>query len=264
MGNVIETTNLEATSSVLTNGQDFYAEGLKSTTSYNYYDEIIVNQNLPSFLQKEASTTNSKGQTIKKETKYPDNLPNEYVSLLQNNMLTIPVQTHYYEDGVLINSKKTEFNGTYPSLVKTAKGGDGISNLDPRVHYEQYRNGNPVQVRQVNGTPTVLIWGYDQRYVVAKIENTTYAQIEGLSEFGSAFTISEGLSVLQTNQLRNQLSNALVTTYTYEPLIGVTSITGPDNNTFYYEYDDFHRLKYVKDKDQNLVGKNEYNYRTQN
>ena len=63
------------------------------------------------------------------------------------------------------------------------------------------------------------------------------------------------------NLLRDQLSNSMITTYTYDPLIGVTSITDPRGNVVYYDYDDFHRLQFVKDRDGNVVSKTEYNYK---
>ena len=61
--------------------------------------------------------------------------------------------------------------------------------------------------------------------------------------------------------LRASLPESQVTTYTYDPLIGVTSIADPRGNTIYYEYDPFNRLKHVKDKDGNILSQNEYNYK---
>lgn len=55
----------------------------------------------------------------------------------------------------------------------------------------------------------------------------------------------------------------MVTTYTYDPLIGVTSITDPKGYTTYYEYDDFNRLKRVKDADEKILSQSEYHYKGQ-
>jgi len=53
----------------------------------------------------------------------------------------------------------------------------------------------------------------------------------------------------------------MVTTYTYDPLIGVTSVTDPRGYTMYYEYDEFQRLEFVKDEDGNIYSENQYNYK---
>ena len=70
-------------------------------------------------------------------------------------------------------------------------------------------------------------------------------------------------NLAQLNGLRTNpnLSQAMVTTYTYEPLVGVTSITDPRGYTTTYIYDDFNRLKEVRDEDNNLVTDYEYHYK---
>jgi YD repeat-containing protein len=62
------------------------------------------------------------------------------------------------------------------------------------------------------------------------------------------------------NNLRNGLSNAMVTTYTYDPLIGITSMTDPKGYTVYYEYDALNRLVRVKDEDGKIMSENKYHY----
>jgi YD repeat-containing protein len=57
------------------------------------------------------------------------------------------------------------------------------------------------------------------------------------------------------------LTNSLVTTYTYKPLIGMTSQTDPNGVTTYYEYDSFGRLKFIKDDKGNMLKKYEYHYK---
>lgn len=63
------------------------------------------------------------------------------------------------------------------------------------------------------------------------------------------------------DELRLFPINAQMTTYTTEPLIGVTSITDPNNNTTHYEYDGLGRLKLVRDQDGNIVKTIDYNYK---
>lgn len=60
--------------------------------------------------------------------------------------------------------------------------------------------------------------------------------------------------------LRQALPNALVTTYTYDPLIGMTSTTDPRGYTMYYEYDNKGRLIQNRDAEQNILEKVYYDY----
>ncbi len=52
----------------------------------------------------------------------------------------------------------------------------------------------------------------------------------------------------------------MVTTYTYDPLAGVTSETKINNRTEYYEYDFMSRLTVIRDHDRNILKKICYNY----
>jgi YD repeat-containing protein len=56
----------------------------------------------------------------------------------------------------------------------------------------------------------------------------------------------------------------MITTYTYKPLIGISTVTDPKGDTQTYIYDDFNRLKEVRDKDNNILSENQYHYRTPN
>jgi YD repeat-containing protein len=53
---------------------------------------------------------------------------------------------------------------------------------------------------------------------------------------------------------------ALMTTYTYDPLIGITSMTDPGNLTTFYEYDGQNRLAVVRDSKRKVLKTYKYNY----
>jgi YD repeat-containing protein len=58
-------------------------------------------------------------------------------------------------------------------------------------------------------------------------------------------------------------SDALMSTYTYDPGIGMTSQTDPSGHSTNYFYDSLRRLSYIKDQDGNILKKICYNYNGQ-
>jgi YD repeat-containing protein len=54
--------------------------------------------------------------------------------------------------------------------------------------------------------------------------------------------------------------NALMITYTYKPLTGITSQCDANNRITYYEYDGLGRLMMVRDQDNNIIKQIYYNY----
>ncbi len=176
----------------------------------------------------------------------------------------------------MLNTQRTDYkdwgnNKIFPQEVLVAKGANP---LEPRVTYTSYDGfGNPRQVAKADGTPITYIWGYNHQYPVAKLENTTYNavssyvnNIESKSNLDADHTMgdsgSEGALRQALNSLRTALpSDVMITTYTYDPMIGVTSMTDPRGYTVYYEYDTYNRLQYVRDAQGKLVSENKYHYK---
>lgn len=139
----------------------------------------------------------------------------------------------------------------YTSLTDSA-----IVNLSAYDTYgnltEQYKNYDKKEV---------YLWGYNGQYPVAKISGSDYATVSGyvnntvLQNPGSDAALS-----VQLNNIRAGLPNAQVTTYTYAPGIGLTSQTDPAGMTTYYEYDPFGRLLRIRDQNNNILQKFNYNY----
>jgi len=65
------------------------------------------------------------------------------------------------------------------------------------------------------------------------------------------------------DEVRLYPANAQMTTYTYDPLIGITSQCDMNNKITYYEYDGLGRLKDIKDQDGNIIKTVEYHYKGQ-
>ncbi len=230
-------------------------------------------------------TTNSKGEVLKTEIAYAHEKKD--IRLIDENRILIPLNQKSYKGTTELSEQNIIYedsNGNYlPKIIQTSKGSNS---LEDKVIYHSYDSkGNPLEVSKKDGTHIVYIWGYQQTQPIAKIENATYTgvttaiaslhedynsllKIQAISNNDDDNTIGESnigegklRKALKTLRNASSLSNAQVTTYTYDPLIGVTSITDPRGNTIYYTYDDFNRLQSVKDHEGHILSKNEYNYK---
>ncbi|WP_272150924.1 hypothetical protein [Tenacibaculum aiptasiae] len=132
-----------------------------------------------------------------------------------------------------------------------------------KMIYEEYDDkGNVLQYKVENGISTVLLWGYNKNYPIAKIENATLSEIAGALGVSAMVLKSYNENQLANiNNLRTLLDKSLITTYTHDPLVGVTSITDQRGEIMYYSYDDLNRLKYVKDSQGNILKENRYDYK---
>jgi len=165
------------------------------------------------------------------------------------------------------SSQRTNYVEWYPNIVlpesiETLKGAYNATTNNPetRIRFlSYYPNGNVKEVSKQDGTPIVYIWGYGQTQPIAKIENANFADIPTVIyddivsksnldiDAISELTFRDVLNNLRNPLFAPNLSKSQITTYTYDPLIGVTSITDPRGETIYYHYDNFNRLEYVKD-----------------
>lgn len=194
-----------------------------------------------------------------------------YQDLVNQNRI-VPIQESSYVNNEFISSSRINYkNWNYgsnaplisPESIVTKNKGQAVYETLATFNSYDVENGNLLESQKKEGIPISYIWGYNKTQLVAKVENATQAEITALSLDtilinNSASTDSDMQTELQ--KLRAGLPKAMVTTYTYKPLVGVTSITDQKGETIYYKYDSFNRLEYVTDKAGNVLSKNAYNY----
>jgi hypothetical protein len=248
-----------------------------TTVDYEY-DNITHNQ------ISKTTTTNSKGIVTLKKIFYPSDFDveklSEFQSLVNKGIEGIPIDIRQETNGKLISGQLLKYNdkGQVTELFQAENELGAILPIDTSNPYSygkrkllinyDINTGNIKEYNKENDISSVYLWGYNDQFPVAKIENATYTQVTATLTSTELTNIKEGSysdvtmrSVL--NKIRTSLANSLVTTYTYDPLIGVTSITDPSGYTSYYVYDDFNRLQFIKDKDGKVLKSYKYHYQGQ-
>ena len=125
--------------------------------------------------------------------------------------------------------------------------------------------GNITSVKEKGGPQTVILWGYGRRLPVAVIENASISEVyealggqEVLIEASAGLDVPSDSYLQQLADLRTELPNAHVTTYTHIPGKGIGSVTDPAGVKTTFEYDHAGRLTCIRDNDGNKV--EEYDY----
>src|SRR5207237_971136 len=103
-------------------------------------------------------------------------------------------------------------------------------------------------------------------YVVAEVIGASLSSVLSTPNLNMAVienatgTYTDAQVRAELSKIRNNLTSAHLITYTYDPLVGITSQTDANNRTTYYEYDASGRLKSIKDQDGNILRRFDYNY----
>jgi YD repeat-containing protein len=245
---------------------------LQRTTRY-YYDN-------PEHLQiTRTEVIDSQGDTLLTKVYYPDDLATlgglttaqqnaiKKLNLNDQHRVSQPIQTESYRNGSLLTTQRTLYKDwgsgiVLPEIIETKKG--STAPFEKRIRYHKYDpQGNPLEVSQADGSPISYLWGYQGKYPVAKIANATHAQATatGLNLTILNAPASDTQLRSELNKLRSGLPGAMVTTYTYQPLVGATSTTDPSGYTTYYSYDPYNRLQDIKDNDSFLQQEYLYHYK---
>lgn len=229
---------------------DYLPTEVIKTTNFTYNNLGIV---------KTIDYTSSKGEIIKQEFKYlTDYNSNITINPVLSAMRSMNMVNHKIEAFEWVNNKivsaefyKYDYTSS-PKLKQNYKietstplapseytGLDAYGNLAASTDYKLKTtvinydtHGNPLNIETKDGILTTYTWDTTGQYPLTK-------------------TISKGAISLSES-------------WTWKPLVGMLSHTDQGGLTFTYEYDDFGRLKLVKDPNGNILNYYEYHYKTQN
>lgn len=248
---------------------DYYPSGSKSeTVEYKYISD---------YSNKIRKIIKSDGVIVEKkylfDSSYPAGSPERNIQYIFNNLYAIDSEKRTIKGKVLSN-QTVKYNNFLVGYNKVPK---------PSEIYKETLNGNPDNVLKIisynskgkvvetlaDDIPSVTIWGYNDTLPIAKIIGANYNQVSA-----AATDIINKSNIDIDNVSENNLISALdafrtnpnfnafkITTYTYDPLIGVTSITQPSGTREIYKYDLKNRLEKVVDVDGNIIKEHKYNYK---
>ncbi|MGJ1421058.1 hypothetical protein ACR79T_15670 [Sphingobacterium spiritivorum] len=184
------------------------------------------------------------------------------------HLSTIPIRVSAYKGNELINSSfntaKTFGTNIFPYRMVEQRGGEIVKQLTVSV-YDTF--GNPGEIKKNQSAYTVYLWGYNGQYPVAEIVNAHYNDVvsaiggQSVVDALNSGTITADYIRQKMDILRSNLPGSQVTSYTYKPLVGMTSKTDAKGQTEYYQYDGLQRLQHILDQFQQLRQSYHYHYR---
>ncbi|WP_276679867.1 hypothetical protein [Empedobacter brevis] len=234
-----------------------------SSKEYKYKSKILN-------LLSEESSSNSKNEKITTEYLYSSDLIGKepYTKeLTELNRVLEPVITKQKVGDLYISETHNQYNLFQNIIQKSAthqKKGAEINigtSTDRKITYDFYDNkGNILQYTLENSMPVTVVWDYTGQYPVAKIEGISLSEFQETSYFISILE-NGNLSEEDEKYLRDYYPNAMITTYQYKPLVGLTKIMQPNGQTEYYKYDATNRLEEIRNDKKEVIKTFKYNYK---
>jgi hypothetical protein len=266
----------------------------KSTIYYHYNNNLLTDSlvekenyfyHAENLLVNKLENFDSQGNKHIKTTTYVPDISGEiYTGMKSRYMIGTPIEEFTEKNGSILSAKLSTYqytNNMYlPSQEYTLSkntpinknafsrytGGVVNASYDfPDLSFESYDSkGNFTSVLEKETNRTIYIWSYNYQYLVAKIQNATLSEIKacGVDPEVYGATLNPNMNLL--NSLRQFLPQAMITTYQYSPLKGMTSQTDYQGITTFYTYDDYGRLEesYIMEGDvKKILRRHDYHFR---
>jgi YD repeat-containing protein len=207
------------------------------------------------------------------------NSPVEYIEKSNDKIIKGQIITYNLSNNIVTQDKFYEWFNTptasyiYLTMNQTAFNKDAA--YLERYKYIYDLNANLLEMNKKGDISVSYYWGYNNIYPVVKACNVSngdlYTKVNLAMQnvsMNSNTWILDPVSekskwALFNTKLRQELPSTMITTYTYKPLVGITSETDENGKTTYYIYDEFGRLQYIKDQDLITIQEFKYHYKYQ-
>lgn len=174
-----------------------------------------------------------------------------YDTLRARNIIRPIVHEWWETDNRQVFSRINHYSGrgtqnNLPLLSQILEGQNGSAPI-PRIDYPLYdKYDNPLHM-VADGKSSVYLWGYKGKHLVALIQNATPSEVQ--QALGINLLSIADIDHFPDNfwgNLRNDLPNSSITTYSYLPGVGMISSTGPDMFKTMFSYDSKGRLSTIR------------------
>ncbi|MEH6305235.1 RHS repeat domain-containing protein [Olivibacter sp. CPCC 100613] len=243
-----------------------------TTTNYTY--------DAANYYLKQTSLIDSRNREVKTVLNYPRDMVTAnidasiYQGMIDKNIISPVIEEKVSVGGIQQTARTTKYakwnNNFYaPERVKTKKM--ALAEED-RIIYLQYdSHAAPLSVQQATGPKVSYIWGYGGMHLLAQIANMEYSQIQTLLGGATAietFRNKTAPTDAEIDAFLAPLVNGLpaeasIVRFKHDTLRGLTGQLDEAGRKTSYEYDEFNRLKAVRDQQGNLLEEYKYNYRNQ-
>lgn len=223
-------------------------------TEYEYNDYL-----LPTMVK---NTLNG-GKTQVESVFYPTDFTDEVSKTMVNRNIVRPV---IHRVATMGNAKYDVYNPYRLSsdipVVDRIETGKGDKERETRIQFIRYDDyGNLLEAVKDGSQRISYIYGYGSLYPVAKLEGAGYESFP--ERFGQIKSYSDSTMLAGTcASLRSTLRGiGLVTSYTYRPLEGVSSVVVPNGNRKSFHYNKFGELAAELDYGNNKEKEYGYHYK---
>lgn len=273
--NVIEYSNIAAWSYLSRTTQyDYDTDGsgeIETITTYSYDN--------PYHLQLTGVEKTESVGTTKTQIYYPDDYDSIWFDSLLVKNIVVPIDKRFTYEENLVDGTLLKYNdiGQPIEIIKadTEKGTSLSFNPNNPYSYGTSRNqlsydassNKLISFKNKDDIETTILWGYNYTKPIASIVNISSSQL--LTVLNDLNTSYSDIQLMSSEQLlvflkslrgKVTLQDSRMTSYTYKPLVGMTSTTDENGWTTTYEYDEYNRLKTIRDHEGNILQHNEYNY----
>lgn len=189
--------------------------------------------------------------------------------LTSRNYLTTPVQQTLEKKDKRLYSVLRGYSSSLSSgmVVEDQYYCKGTDKYEKRISYNKYDiYGNPVYINKDGAEKVVYLWGYKGQYLLAEIKGATYEEVKKAltmdpASMSSCLPSSIPLYLNLIDNLYKALPSALITSYTYHPLIGISGIISPNKAKTTFEYNSDSKLIRIKDTEGKTMEEYQYHFR---